>query len=116
VRKVLNEKGYIYVFTDGEYYKIGHTKYNPTIRLMQCQCGNPRRMEIVDCFFVNNTVHIEQQLHDILKKKRVRPQGEWFDLDESDIDMIYKFIDKPPETLDTETPIIELDSIQLAWC
>lgn len=67
-------------------YKIGRAK-NPAYREKTLQSDNPL-IEIIKQW--PGTITDESDLHDRFKKKRVR--GEWFNLNESDLDVILNLL------------------------
>jgi hypothetical protein len=81
------QKGFIYIIQqeDSGYYKIGWT-INPNIeksRLNNLQIGNPHKLNLIGFFRVASK-KAEKTIHQIFKQKRIK--GEWFFLDNSDID------------------------------
>lgn len=65
-------------------YKIGFTRNNVKKRLKTLKTGNPSRLSIKDKFETKHNRKIESALHIIYSNKRV--DGEWFKLDNYDID------------------------------
>lgn len=55
--------------------KIGRSK-DPEKRLKQLQTGNSNQLKIIASF--ENLGWREKELHDLLKKWRIRNNGEWF--------------------------------------
>lgn len=64
-------------------YKIGYTRRTPEIRIKEFKTGNASDMSVVSEFKSKWGTKIESQLHKLFNKKKVG--GEWFDLDESDV-------------------------------
>lgn len=64
-------------------YKIGYTKRTVEERIREFKTGNASEFEIVDFFTSQWGTKIEALLHKTFKNKKVN--GEWFNLDESDI-------------------------------
>jgi len=74
---------------DGGYrYKIGRTKRDPKIRLKEFKTGNSRPLEVVKVFESKWGTKIEAALHRRFSYKRM--DGEWFDLDEEDLNNFEK--------------------------
>jgi len=80
--------GYVYVISMGELYKIGRTS-NITRRL-QAFSIFPEEPKLVLYAPAKDCVALEAELHDLLEHKCVR--GEWFRLDEKDLEWVKKFI------------------------
>jgi hypothetical protein len=82
--------GFIYVIylddSAGErFYKIGMAA-SFTPRFQNHQCSSPFDICVACAYYVGNMRAEERSLHDIFKDKRVR--GEWFRLDDDDLDLI----------------------------
>lgn len=82
----LNNKGTIYLISDGVNTKIGATTYAVTKRLNELQTGNANKLSIVGSYVVDQKLTTEAFLHDKYKSKNVL--GEWFFLSPSDINEI----------------------------
>ena len=67
------------------FYKIGISS-NPGVREKTLQSQEP---EIELLFYSEGSYEDERTLHEIFVEKRVR--GEWFSLDERDIDFIKRY-------------------------
>ena len=65
-------------------YKIGITKRSIPERIKEFKTGNASELLIVDSFVSKWARKIEATFHRSLKPKKI--SGEWFDLDEEDID------------------------------
>jgi hypothetical protein len=76
-------KGYVYLLTDGEFYKIGVTRGSIEKRIKKLQTGNPYCIDIVDYYETENPFKMEQMLHNRHKHQRVN--NEWFSLKQDDI-------------------------------
>jgi hypothetical protein len=64
-------------------HKIGYTKRSIEKRIKEFKTGNASELYLVDSFQSKWGTKIEAQLHRHFKPKKVN--GEWFDLDETDI-------------------------------
>lgn len=64
-------------------YKIGYTRRSPEIRIKEFKTGNCHDMFVVSEFKSKWGTKIESQLHYMFRHKKVN--GEWFDLDDSDV-------------------------------
>lgn len=84
--KVSDNKGSIYLVTDGKYTKIGATSYNVNKRLSELQTGNAKKLKLIYSYKVKNKFTTESFLHDLFKEKNVL--NEWFELSFKDIDKI----------------------------
>ena len=69
---------YIYLLTNGTYYKIGKSK-NPENRIKQLNSGSSEKIELIYKFRSPEYYHtIEIALHNFFSNKRVN--SEWFEL------------------------------------
>lgn len=82
----------IYLISDGELVKIGASSV-VTKRLRDLQMGNGRYLEIIyyKPIRVGYVFNIETKLHKLFKHKQCI--GEWFDLDNNDIDSIIDILE-----------------------
>lgn len=78
--------GYIYIMTDGQYFKIGYSGSDPRSRLLGCQTGNASQLSLVG--FIPWSIQKEKILHKIHRDKKIR--GEWFNLTDDDVAEILK--------------------------
>ena len=76
-------KGYVYLLTDGELYKIGVTRGSIDKRIAKLQTGNPYIIQMLDCYETDNPFKIEKILHFRYSDKRVN--NEWFELSNEDV-------------------------------
>jgi hypothetical protein len=76
-------KGYVYLLTDGEQYKVGVTRGSIWNRIKKLQTGNPYVIQMIDCYETYNPFKIEKILHFRYSDKRVN--NEWFDLNSDDV-------------------------------
>lgn len=79
-------EGFIYLLTDGEHFKIGYSRTDPSSRMRSCQTGNARELSLVAS--IRGSQSVEKSIHRMFAAKRVR--GEWFALSESDILDVWK--------------------------
>jgi hypothetical protein len=64
-------------------YKIGFTRREPEKRIKEFKTGNASDFQIVEVFKSKWGTKIETQIHKKLRMKKI--EGEWFQLDEYDI-------------------------------
>ena len=65
-------------------YKIGYTKRSVNKRIKELETGNPYEFNIERVYVTDNYANnIEKSVHRHFVNKRIK--GEWFDLDEEDI-------------------------------
>lgn len=76
----------IYILKAGDKYKIGITFSEISKRIKALQTGCPYKIEIIHTYETNNSFIIEQTLHNRYKDKN--SNGEWFILNEQDIEDI----------------------------
>ena len=86
---IIKKTGYIYIIRSetGEY-KIGLTKNLKTdgARLKSFSVQSPLEIELIHNFYADDTKQAEIKLHEKYAAKRVK--GEWFALNQEDIDEI----------------------------
>jgi hypothetical protein len=82
VRVTRDNKGFIYIMTDGEYFKIGISS-DVAKRLRGIQTNHPQKISVILSQFVKNNLELESFFHEKYKSKRV--SGEWFRLDEVEL-------------------------------
>lgn len=66
-------------------HKIGFTRRTPEKRIKEFKTGNASEIYLVDSFKSEWGTKIEALLHRVYSSKKV--DGEWFDLDEQDVEM-----------------------------
>ena len=88
--------GHIYLIYGEEtsWYKIGQSK-SPNIRLKQLGTQGPFRCRLVHSFGVTDMDGVESLLHERFSCKRA--QGEWFNLDVSDLEWFAMFVRRQGE-------------------
>lgn len=70
---------------DKKIYKIGYTKREVSKRIKELETGNPYEFDIEKVYVTENYANsIENRIHKHFLFKKIR--GEWFDLDEEDIE------------------------------
>lgn len=82
--------GFIYVIGCAEgYYKIGRCRYiNQRVKQLRIQL--PFKIELVHMLFVSFPAYEERCIHEFFRERRVN--GEWFRLDEKDLEYIAKVL------------------------
>lgn len=75
--------GFVYLFFDGQFYKIGHTDRNVNVRLNEAQIYNPNEIKLIYSYETLNYKKIEWLFHRRFHSNNIR--GEWFDLSPDDI-------------------------------
>ena len=85
-----DQKTYVYLMQDttNNYYKIGHSK-NPQYREKTLQSEKPT-IELLLSYA--GSCEDETELHERFKEKRIR--GEWFDINEEDIQAIKDYFER----------------------
>lgn len=79
-------------------YKIGYTRRNPEKRIKEFKTGNASYFQIVEVFKSKWGTKIEAQIHKKFKSKKI--EGEWFQLNQSDIDSFIKECEKVHNNLE----------------
>lgn len=81
---------YVYIIhSHDKYYKIGIAD-DISARIYQLQHGNPMKLTVVREHFCQYAYEVEQKVHEILASRRV--SGEWFILEEHQIEVIFGLI------------------------
>lgn len=74
---------YIYLLTNGTYYKIGKSK-NPDRRIKELNSGSSEKIELIYKYRSVEYYHtIESALHNFFSNKRLN--SEWFELSPKDV-------------------------------
>jgi hypothetical protein len=73
-------------------HKIGYTRRSVETRVKEFKTGNASEFEIVDSFHSKWGTKRESQLHKIFKQKK--QSGEWFNLDDNDINLFRENCEK----------------------
>lgn len=76
-------KGYVYLLTDGEFFKIGVTRGSIDKRIKKLQTGNPDNIAIVNYYLTEYPFKLESALHARHAYQRIN--NEWFDLTLDDV-------------------------------
>ena len=93
--KKTRRPGYIYLMkAENGYYKIGRSKDVPA-RLKQLNREFPIKIEVVHQFWATDYISREKDLHFLFKDQQ--QEGEWFALDQGDIETIMELKDEEPE-------------------
>lgn len=74
---------YLYLIKSNNHFKIGVAS-EIEARLRSLQIGNPVELIIHSCFEFGNATYVEQSIHQKFIAKRER--GEWFSLNDADLD------------------------------
>jgi len=85
--KNTNSSGYVYLIAGRDYYKIGQTMYLEK-RVKSISRTLPFDVTIVHKIKTNNRFKLEKEMHNEFSNKNVK--GEWFDLNDNDIEYIKK--------------------------
>lgn len=75
----------VYLIQSGPLYKIG-VSVNPKSRLMSLSTASPNPLRLVWSKKYDDAYAVEKELHDQFNSKRIN--GEWFRLDEKDVETI----------------------------
>ena len=84
----------LYLLKANNYYKIGIAS-DVINRIGQLQTGCMFKIELIDCWTINNPYKLEIKLHTLFSNKRMI--GEWFNLNDEDIKYIMETIAKLSE-------------------
>jgi hypothetical protein len=79
------KSGYVYLIKGGDFFKIGVTK-SLNSRMKYFQTKLPFEVEELAIIASDDSYGLEKQLHEQFEHKRVN--GEWFSLDEEDVETI----------------------------
>ena len=88
VDKSLDEmsSGFVYFFSNQRNVKIGYTKNVPIKRLCQLNTGSDEQLIMLG--YMKGNLKLENELHKLFGKDRIRPNGEWFYPSDNLIDFI----------------------------
>lgn len=88
--RTINQYGsYVYLIHSDHGVKIGKSK-TPRNRIKNVSTQMPFNVKKTESFKVNHMSNCEKYLHDYFKEKRLN--GEWFDLNNKDIEFCRKFL------------------------
>ena len=79
-------------------YKIGITKNDPKLRILQLQTGNAAPVELVESFQTSHNFKMETALHAQFSLKR--REGEWFELSQEEVDTFFDICSRKEEMMD----------------
>lgn len=80
----------VYILKAGRRFKIGITSGSIDKRVKVLQTGCPDKIEVIHTFITNNSYIVEQEIHKAYKDKNT--SGEWFELDNLDVNDIKDFM------------------------
>ncbi len=102
--------GYVYLMTNGKDYKIGLTASEPQDRQRQLQTGNSEKIDLIAYTICKDMNGLEYKLHKVFTSKR--KNGEWFNLDENELNEIFNIFTKESINLDmSHIPEIITDDV-----
>jgi hypothetical protein len=80
---------YLYVIQNKSKYKVGVSK-DPRRRLRQLQTGAAGKLVLVKSYSVPDKIarKLEQQIHKMFWQRRLRFNGEWFDLTDAHLEVL----------------------------
>lgn len=102
--------GWIYVVTDGEAVKIGLTTTSVEKRNKQHQTGNPRPIQTLYKFWVEDVRATEAALHTKFADKRI--SGEWFTLTDADV---YEIMKLYPDGVEGQAYMTFTEALSIWW-
>lgn len=76
--------GYVYMIKSGGRYKVG-LSIDVQRRLLELNTGMPDAGELIHVITTDDPSGIENYWHRRFASKRIRPDAEWFDLDQADV-------------------------------
>lgn len=86
-----SKEGWVYLLAGNDYYKIGQTN-DIKRRIGQISPKLPFEVEVLCVIPTNNAHKLEADLHNLYKEKRTN--GEWFELNEADVEYIRRLADE----------------------
>lgn len=97
----------MYIYLVKEEHGLTKIGYSSDIkqRFTSLRSGSPYEMELLHCKRILIAEEIENALHKLFKDKRKR--GEWFDLDDKDIEKIHILLDYNEELIPAEDELKE---------
>jgi predicted GIY-YIG superfamily endonuclease len=85
------KRGFVYVLLDQQgRRKLGKTVNDVEKRVKQLQTGNAEQITIEYRLEVNDMRRAENAIHDLFAASRLRINGEWFKLSESELILLQK--------------------------
>ncbi|MEX0415492.1 GIY-YIG nuclease family protein [Bacillus sp. C30] len=91
IQPLTSPKGYIYLIKEYHTgtYKIGRTS-NPKNRFDVFKVKLPFKWDLVALYKTDNMIELESNLHEVFMTKRTN--GEWFNLDEDDLLLLFEIM------------------------
>ena len=84
----MENKGFVYFFSNSKNIKIGYTKNNPENRLKQLNTGSDTQLYMLG--YIQGSIELEKSLHKKFGQDRIRQNAEWFYPSQELIDFINK--------------------------
>lgn len=89
------EKGYVYIYTNGDKYKIGKSKADPGARMREAiraagVIGNDSEYRMLATAYVDDYHTCESAFHEVYAEYR-QGTSEWFDLPREEVDEILNY-------------------------
>jgi hypothetical protein len=108
--------GFIYLIRSGDTnrYKIGISKNVPS-RLNTLQTENPEKLSLIRAFPAIDALKLEQELHSYFAEQRFA--GEWYVLDEQDLEYVLSIAECVPVTLNNCKHAVQISAaLQFFQC
>lgn len=82
----MENKGFVYFFSNSKNIKIGYTKNRPESRLKQLNTGSDTQLYMLG--YIHGSTELEKSLHKKFGQDRIRQNAEWFYPSQELIDFI----------------------------
>lgn len=103
------QSGFVYVLLDEQHRrKLGKTVNDVEKRVKQLQTGNAERITIEYRLAVNDMRRAETAIHTLFAASRLRINGEWFKLSESELILLQKVFKAADTTAIEERQLTQL--------
>lgn len=90
---------------NSNHYKLGITNRDANTRLKEFETGNSEELFIVKTFFTKHGRTFESTMHRRFKHKHLK--GEWFELDEKDLNTLDDILSETEKNLDIVAEILK---------
>lgn len=84
-------EGHVYLIemVGKNIYKIGLTTQNPTSRFQDISTGVPFSLNLLGTIITDNVFSLEKHFHNHYKNRGLWVKGEWFSLEDEDLDYFF---------------------------
>ena len=89
-------EGYVYLIemVGKNIYKVGLTTQNPKFRFQDISAGVPFNLNLLGTISTDNVFSLEKHFHNHYENRGLRVKGEWFSLEDEDLDYFFLMKEK----------------------